>query len=204
MGPFVQGPSHRRSERIRASLALGAAFVGAATAVYAGAYLLGGLVGLGDLPNDSRVGLGAVGLFALAAVDVRATKRSTYCPLSLRRQTPKSLVHRRSATLVAAAWGFDTGLAVTTVRVAAVTWGAVLLAGLQLSAWSVGIAYGAAFAVPFVIMLWTHRVGRLAWSRAPVDPGLESMLARRAPIQAISAGLLISSGALFAGLIVVP
>ena len=200
----MQEPSHRRLERIRASVALGLAFVAAATAVFAVVYLISGLVGLGDLPTDSRIGLGALGLFALAALDVRATRRSTYCPLSWRRQTPKSLVHRRSATLVAVAWGFDTGLAVTTVRVAAVTWGAVLLAGLRLSPWSVGVVYGAAFAVPFVIMLWTHRVGRLARSPAPVDPGLESMLARRAPIQTISAGLLISGGAILVGLIVLP
>jgi hypothetical protein len=202
MGPFVQGPSHRRRERIRASVVLGAAFVCAATVVFAAVYLLGELVGVGDLPTDWRIGLGALGLFALATLDVRATRRSTYCQLSWRRQTPKSLVHRRSATLVAAVWGFDTGLAVTTVRVAAITWGAVLLAGLGLSAWSIGVAYGVGFAIPFVILLWTHRVGRLARSPTPVDPGLERMLARRAPIQAISAGLLITSGAILVGLIV--
>jgi hypothetical protein len=204
MEPFVQGPSHRRPERIRASITLGAAFVCAATMVFALVYLVGEAVGVGQVPTDWRIGLAAGGLFALSALDVRATRRATYCPLSWRRQTPKSLVSRRSATLVAAAWGFDTGLPVTTVRVAAITWGAVLLACLGLSAWSVGLAYGLGFAVPFVILLWTHRVGQLARSPTPVDPGLESMLAKRGTIQAISAGLLITSAGILVGLIVTP
>lgn len=202
MGPFVQGPSHRRRERIRASITLAAAFVCAATTVFALVYLLGEAVGVGQVPTEWRVGFAAAGLFALSALDVRTTRRATYCPLSWRRQTPKSLVRRRSATLVAAAWGFDTGLAVTTVRVAAITWGAVLLAGLGLSAWSVGLAYGLSFAVPFVILLWMHRVGRLARSPTPIDPGLESMLAKRGTIQAVSASLLVISSGVLVGLIV--
>jgi hypothetical protein len=198
----VQGPTYRRSLRIRASLAIGIAFVVSATAVFALVYVLGRLVGVGDVPVDRRTLLAAAGLLALAALDVRAITRSTYCPLSWRRQTPKSLVHRRSATLVASAWGFDTGLAVTTVRVAAITWGAVLLAGLGLSAWFAGLGYGLGFALPFVVLLWTHRVGRAAGSASPVDPGLESMLAKRRPLQALSATLLTLAGALLIGLVV--
>jgi hypothetical protein len=203
MGPFVQGPSHRRALRIRTSVVLGASFVFAATAVFALVYAAGHAAGVTDLPVEWRVGLAAAGLLWLAAIDVRASRKSTYCPLSLRRQTPKSLVHRPSPTFVAAVWGFDTGLAVTTVRVAAITWGAVLLAGLGLSAWSAGLAYGLGFAVPFVVLLWTHRVGRLAWSPTPVDPGLESMLARRGAIQTISAAVLTASGGVLFGLIAV-
>lgn len=164
--------------------------------------LLGRVGGVGDVPIDWRIGIGAVGLLALAALDLRAITKSTYCPLSWRRQTPKSLVHRRSATLVASAWGFDTGLAVTTVRVAAITWGAILLAGLGLASWSAGLGYGLGFALPFVVLLWTHRVGRVARSPAPVDPGLESMLARRRPLQALSAALLTGGAVLLIGLIV--
>src|SRR5262245_61895580 len=127
---------------------MGAAFVAGATGLFAVVYALGRLVGVGDMPADRRIVLAAAGLLALAALDVRAITRSTYCPLSWRRQTPKSLAHRGSATLVASAWGFDTGLAVTTVRVAAITWGAVLLAGLGLSGWFAGLGYGLGFALP--------------------------------------------------------
>jgi hypothetical protein len=156
---------------------------------------------VGDVPVGWRVGIAAAGLLALAALDVRAIARSTYCPLSWRRQTPKSLVRRRSATLVASVWGLDTGLAVTTVRVAAVTWGAILLAGLGLSSWFAGVGYGLGFAVPFVVLLWTHRVGRASRSPVPTDPGLASMLARRRPLQALSATLLTGAAALLIGLI---
>ena len=198
----MQGPTHGRALRIRASLAIGVAFVSSATAVFALVYLLGRLVGVGDVPLAWRIGVGAAGLLALAALDVRAIARSTYCPLSWRRQTPKSLVHRSSATLVASAWGFDTGLAVTTVRVAAATWGAILLAGLGLSEWFAGLGYGLGFALPFVVLLWTHRVGRVARSPVPMDPGLASMLARRRPLQAVSATLLTAGAALLIVLVV--
>lgn len=198
----MQGPSFSRAVRIRTSLVLGAAFVSGATAVFALVYVLGRLTGVAELPLDWRVGLGAAGLLTLAAIDVRATRKSTYCQLGWRRQTPQSLMHRRSPTFVAAAWGLDTGLAITTVRVAAITWGAILLAGLGLSAWFAGLGYGLGFALPFVVLLWTHRVGRLARSPSPVDPGLESMLAKRRPMQAVSAALLTAGGAILIGVIV--
>jgi hypothetical protein len=192
----VQGPTYGVALRIRASLALGIAFVSSATAVFGIVYLLGRLMRVGDIPVDWRIGLGAAGLLTLAAIDVRAIAKSKYCPLSWRRQTPKSLMYRRSASFVAFAWGFDTGLVFTTVRVAAITWGAVLLAALGLSSWFAGLGYGLGFALPFVILLWTHRVGRVARSHGNADPGLESMLSRRKPIQAISATLLTAAAAI--------
>jgi hypothetical protein len=178
------------------------AFITGATAVFALAHLLGSVLGLADLPIHWRVGLGAAGLLTLAAIDVRATRKSTYCPLGLLRQTPKSLMYRRSVTIVAAVWGFDTGLAVTTVRVAAITWGAILLVGLGLSAWFTGIGYGLGFALPLLALLWTHRVGRLARTPGPVDPGLKSMLAKRKAMQTLSASLLTASGAILISSIV--
>lgn len=198
----MQGPSHSRALRSRTSLVLGIAFVVGATALFGLVYALGRLVGVTDLAIEWRIGLGAAGLLTLAAMDVQATRKSTYCPLSWRRQTPKSLMHGHSATFVAAVWGFDTGLAITTVRVAAITWGAILLTGLGLSVWFTGLGYGLGFALPFVVLLWTHRVGRLARSPSPVDPGLESMLARRRPMQAVSATLLTVGSAILIGLIV--
>lgn len=181
---------------------VGVAFVSGATTLFALAHLLGRVLGVADLPVDWRASLGAAGLLALAAIDVAATRRSTYCPLGWRRQTPRSLMRRRSVTFVAAAWGFDTGLAVTTVRVAAITWGAILLVGLGLSAWFTGVGYGLGFAIPFLVLLWTHRAGRLAKTSSPVDPGLESMLARRKAVQASSAALLATGGAILAAAIV--
>jgi hypothetical protein len=182
---------------------LGVAFVASATAVFALAYLLGRALGVANLPVDWRIGFGAVGLLALAAIDLRAIRSSTYCRLGWLRQTPKSLIRRRSVMTVAAVWGLDTGLALTTVRVAAVTWGAFLLAGLGLSAWFTGIGYGLGFALPFLVLLWTHRSGRLASAPGPVDPGLETMLAKRKAMQAFSAVLLTAAGAILISSIVV-
>jgi hypothetical protein len=195
----VQGPSSGRTRRIRTSLVFGVAFFSGATTLFLLVYLLGRVLGVADLPVGWRAGLGAAGLLGLAAIDVAAARKSTYCPLGWRRQTPRSLMRRRSVTFVAAAWGFDTGLAVTTVRVAALTWGAILLVGLGLSAWFTGIGYGLGFAVPFLVLLWTHRAGRLAKTSGPVDPGLESLLARRKAVQALSAALLAAAGSVLVG-----
>ena len=196
----MQGPSYSRRFRIRTSLALGASFIVGATAVFASVHVLGRALGVVDLPVAARAGLGAAGLLTLAGIDVRAARRSMYCPLGRRRQTPNALMHRHSPTFVATVWGFDIGLAVTTVRVAALTWGAFLLVGLGMATWFTGFVYGVAFAVPIVVLLWTHKVGRLATIRGPVDPGLEAMLAKRKTLQVVSAVLLAASGVIMIGL----
>ena len=193
MGPSVQGSSISRAARIRLSATIAATFVAGATLFFALVHVLSRWSGLADYSDNTRAGAGAVGLLLLAALDLRARRRKTYCPVGLRRQTPKSLIHRRSPTFVAAAWGLDIGLAFTTIRVTALTWGAVLLAGLGLSGLFAGLWYGLAFALPFVLLLWTHRVGRASRSAEPLDPGLESMLARRGTLQAGSAALLATS-----------
>jgi hypothetical protein len=74
--------------------------------------------------------------------------------------------------------------------------GAILLVGLGLSDWFTGIGYGLGFALPFLALLWTHRVGRLARTPGPVDPGLKSMLGKRKAMQVLSASLLTAGGAI--------
>jgi hypothetical protein len=101
-------------------------------------------------------------------------------------------MRRRSMFVVASVWGFDTGLAVTTIRVTAATWGALLLALLGLSGWQTGIAYGLAFAVPVTVLMWTHRLGRIADAQTPVDQGLLQLLNQRLVWQTISAALLVA------------
>jgi hypothetical protein len=86
-------------------------------------------------------------------------------------------------------------LIVTTFRVAALTWGAVFLTSLGLASGWVGVAYAAGFLVPFSWMLTVSRVGRSAHQRSPADPGLESMLARRALLRTLSALILAGVGA---------
>jgi len=196
MGPLVQGPNLGRADKIRIVATFALAFVAGAIAIFALISAVGTAFGIAELPVHGRIGVGAAGLMALAAVDIAAIRASRYCPLGWRRQTPKILVRRFSPTMVAGAWGFDTGLAVTTFRVAAATWGAFLLVGLGFGPWWTGAVYGVAFAIPHVVLLCCHRSGRTAWESGPADPGLESMLKRRPVAQTASAALLLAGGAI--------
>jgi hypothetical protein len=192
----VQGPSGSLAIRSRIVSAFGIAFMAGALVTFGGACVLGGLVGLTGLDDGWRHGVAAAALVVLAVVDVSAIRRAAYCPLGWRRQTPKGFARRHSPTTTAAVWGLDSGLAVTTFRVAAVTWGAILLVAFGLVPWWVGIAYGAGFVIPLSILVCTHRVGRVASSPDPADSGLEAMLGRRSTVQGVSAGLLAAGAIL--------
>lgn len=195
----MQGSTRKRSETIRAATVFAAAFLAGSTTVFVLADLLGSALGNHALPTRWRAGLAGAGLLSLAAVDVFALGKGAYCPLGWRRQTPRTLMRRYPVPVVLGLWGLDTGFLVTTFRVAAISWGAILLTGLGLSAWWVGPAYGLGFAVPFTALLFRHRVGRSARDPATTDPGLESMLGRRATLQVVSATLLVAGGGILIG-----
>jgi len=111
-------------------MAFAAAFLAAAAVVFALAFFLGAALQVSNLPVEWRRGIAAGGLVML----------------------------RRSAVVTTAIWGFDTGLAFTTFRVAAITWGAFILAFLGLSGWQIGVGYGVGFVLPLTVILWTNRV----------------------------------------------
>jgi hypothetical protein len=183
--------------RIAATFAV--AFVAGAIAIFAIVDAAGVALGIPNLPFRWRVGLAGAGLLPLAAVDLRAMAKSTYCPIGCRRQTSRILLRRHPLAVVASVWGFDTGLLVTTFRVAAISWGALLLTALGLSPWWAGVGYGFGFTMPFLIFLFRPRLGRSSRQAAPADPGLEAMLRLRAAMQGLSAALLIASGMILAG-----
>ena len=87
LGPLVQGSTSRRAPRIAAAFA--AAFLGGALTIFAIVSVVGAALGLTQLPFEWRVGLAGAGLLPLAAADLRAIAKSTYCPISWRRQTQK-------------------------------------------------------------------------------------------------------------------
>jgi hypothetical protein len=194
----VQGQSRQRALRLQVGTVFGVAFLVGAVFVFATAFFLGAALQVGSVSLGWRQSIAAVGLVMLAAVDVVAMRQRRYSLIGLRRQTSKRLMYRYPPVTVAAAWGFDAGLAVTTFRVAALTWGALGLAFLGLSSWYIGLGYGLGFALPLTILLWTHRVGRAAVSSTPIDPGLESLLSRRPIVQLASATLLTAAGAVIA------
>jgi hypothetical protein len=194
IGPLVQGALPRLRWRLRIAALFATAFLAGAAVTFFLVFLLGAAAQVQQLPLGLRRGVAAAGLMALASVDVWARSRRTYCPLRWDRQTPRRLMRRRSMFVVASVWGFDTGLAVTTIRVTAATWGALLLTLLGLSGWQTGIAYGLAFAVPVTILMWTHRLGRIADAQKPVDQGLLQLLNKRLVWQTTSAALLVAGG----------
>jgi hypothetical protein len=148
----VKAPSSRVGPKVLAMTLFALAFIAGASVVFGLAALAGAATRFG-LSLEWRLRIAAVSLIALGLIDVVALRRGTYCPIGLKRQTPKSLLHRFGGASVFAVWGFDTGLAVTTFRVAAVTWGALLLTALGFASWWMGLSYGAAFVVPLLVLL---------------------------------------------------
>src|SRR5262245_55669558 len=106
---------------------------------FALAHAIGAVLQVSQLPVTSRLGVAGVVLLALAVADVRSIRHKTYCPLSWRRQTPRALMRKYPPRLVALLWGLDTGVAVSTFRVSAATWGALVLAFLGFGTWWMGI-----------------------------------------------------------------
>jgi len=164
-------------------LAFAAAFVSAATLVFAAASLAGAAVER-LVPMPWRAGAVAVSLLILALVDLRSLRARTYCLIGARRQARQSLIRTYSVAVVAAVWGFDTGLAVTTYRVSALTWAAFALALLGFAPWWTGVVYGLALAVPMLVLLFiTTSAERL-----------QRELGRRPLIQTASAIALAAAG----------
>lgn len=181
--------------RIRVMTIFSAAFLLGAIVIFGIASLAGASLRVGDLSLERRLEFAAAGLVVLALVDLLALKRGRYCPLGLLRQTPKSLMRRYAATIVVAAWGFDTGLAVTTIRVAAITWGALVMTGLGLSSWWIGLGYAFGFVVPLLILLLTQTPDHLSNAQTSFGFRMEGLLKKRAIVQSGSAGVLLVAGA---------
>ena len=198
IGPLVQGALPRWRYRLEITALFVTGFLGGAVTIFFLSFLLGVTLHIHELPLTLRRSMAAAGLVTLAVLDVWARHKGTYCPMGWRRQTPRRLRHRHSLRVVASIWGFDTGLAITTFRVAAATWGAILLTMLSLSGWQAGMAYGIAFTIPITILMWTHKAGRMAVTLEPGDPGLGELLGMRPAWQAKSAALLMAGAVMLA------
>jgi hypothetical protein len=196
IGPLVQGALPRRRWRLQITALFVAAFLAGAALIFCLVFLLGVTSPARQLPLSLRRSLAGAGLLVLASLDIWARTHGTHCPLAWIRQTPRGLRLRHSMFVVASLWGLDTGLAVTTIRVTAATWGAILLTLLGLSGWQTGIVYGLAFTVPITILMWTHPAGRC--SQEPGDGGLGELLKKGPVWQTNSAALLIAGSVMLA------
>lgn len=193
----MQGSSASFRQKFAVTVTVALTFVASAVLIFGIATAIGELARTSDLPVSWRYAMAGTILWMLAVVDYCSLRRARYCLIGLARQTPRSVMFRYNFLVAAAVWGFDTGLAFTTIRVAGLTWAAFLLPILGLAPWWTGIAYAVGFAVPLAGFICLHPAGRVAASAGPVDPGLGRLLDLRAPIQIGSIVLLSLAGLYF-------
>lgn len=103
------------------------------------------------LPSPAHVAVLFAALSVAILLDAYSLRRKTWCPITLRRQTPKMIYYDFGARRAALAWGADTGLVFTTYRMSSISWALLLLDLLGIAPWWVGLGYSAGFLVPLVL-----------------------------------------------------
>lgn len=188
----MQGSSAGSSTRLATATIFSVSFVAGSVATFGFVAGLADALGTIRWPVEARTAAAGAVLLVLAGTDVHALRASSYSPFGPRRQTPKALRHHYGPRLVAGVWGFDTGLAVTTIRVAAASWGALLLVALGFSGWTTGLAYGLAYAIPTFVLLWIHPLGHAR----DAGPAIDALVGRRPVLQGVSAASLVAAAGL--------
>jgi hypothetical protein len=126
-----------------------AAFTASSFAVFGLAAAIG-LTAARVLPLAARDAAACGVLFAALLLDAYSLKRKTWCPVTLRRQTPQIIVYQHGARRAATAWGLDAGLVFTTYRVSSISWALLALALAGVTPWWAGLGYAAGFLVPLL------------------------------------------------------
>jgi hypothetical protein len=173
--PLVQGENStvRRSH----AAALASSFVLSSFTVFAVTAVVGGGLGVGAVPYSLRLGVCAAAGVALACVDALRVRRGRTCSVGAQRQTPRSLMSTRSPLAACVAWGADTGLVVSTVRVTGLSWLGLLLVLAHVVPWWSGVAYGLAFALPLLgLLLWPPPRSAAPWRTPALTHHLLSLL----------------------------
>lgn len=165
-------------------------------------YSIGFTVGLGLLATTAAfiealvvrngtdlVWLAAVAVVALAACD------ALHAPPSLRRQTPKMLIHRLSPALTGFVWGADIGVLVTTVKVTSLLWAALII-GFALPEVTLSMVF-AVYWVASLSLHWAVSV-RIALSARPMVTASRLSFVSNRPLRRGSAIVLGMSAALLA------
>jgi hypothetical protein len=155
---FVKGQSWRLQARGSGSFA---------GAFFTSSFLVFGLVAAVGaatakvVPSSAQVVAGLAVLAAALVLDLFSFKRDICCLVTVRRQTPKRILHDYGAQRAAIAWGLDTGLVFTTFRMSSITWALLALGVLGTAPWWVGIRYATGFVVPLVLGLVAGRMWRI-------------------------------------------
>ena len=163
--PLGQGRSRPAALHSAPLLTLAAGFVPAALASFAAARFVGMATGVEDIPRVVRCCLAGLAFVVAIVVDIRAVFRGAHCSAGLSRQTRKAYLDAHGLLLGPFMWGLDTGLAFTTVRVSAATWGLFVAAILTLTPSWCGIAYGLAFSASVYLVTVIP-----AWRSQSPDP----------------------------------
>jgi hypothetical protein len=125
------------------------AFAGSSFLVFAALGAMG--LGAGHMPAIGRAWIAIVVLLSALALDLYSLLRRTWCPVTVRRQTPKHILLRFGARRAAIAWGLDTGLVFTTYRMSSISWALLVLDVVGVAPWWLGVGYAAGFLVPLVL-----------------------------------------------------
>lgn len=189
---LVQGQSRRRHAALLSRFA--AAFAGSAVTVFAVAGAIGAAAGY-LLPTTARLVVAWAVLCAALILDAYSLRHKTWCPVTARRQTPKTILLQYGERRAAVAWGLDTGLIFTTYRMSAISWALLALAAVGIAPWWLGLGYAAGFLTPLVLGSTMLRLRADAGDAT----GLARALARRPQIAratcvAVLAGAIILTG----------
>lgn len=152
------------------------------------------------LPTQARLAVVCAVLGAALALDWYSLRRKTWCPVTARRQTPKSIQYQHGIRRATVAWGLDTGLIFTTYRMSSIPWGLLTLGLLGITPWWAGLAYAAGFLIPLLAgcSLSALRAGddaTTALSRALL---VRPFVARTACVTALAAAVITAAAQLAA------
>jgi hypothetical protein len=103
------------------------------------------------IPARAQLAAACTVLCAALLLDAYSLRRKTWCPVTMRRQTPKDIHYQHGLRHAAVAWGLDTGLIFTTYRMSSISWALLGLALLGVAPWWTGLGYAAGFLAPLLV-----------------------------------------------------
>src|SRR5262245_7630236 len=173
------------------------AFAAASFTMFALAGLAGTVTG-NLLPLTAQVAATCAVLAVALAMGGYSLRRKTWCPVTLRRQTPKDILYRLGPRSAALAWGLDTGLVFTTYRMSSISWALLALGLLGVAPWWLGAGYAAGFLIPLSLGLVVYRVPADSARGSELGHLLQARtgVARQASVTALVIAMLISGGML--------
>lgn len=183
IGPLVQGSQSEGKRQLAALAWLSAGLLTGALTLGLGVTVLAALFARVPLRPTEIAWAG------LLIVTIDLIARGELSPLSLRRQTCATWGHGRNWNVVPFAWGVDLGLGVTTFRVSAIFWCAVLYTAAAVPTGYVPLVAGA-YGVGLALILSVTCIAQ-RW-RPPYSP--RQMVRFSRPLRYFSStGLLIGT-----------